>query len=236
MSGNQQFQLLKKIKITGKIRLITGLCIGGTDTGIEIGGLDKTIVRNPITDKPYIPGSSLKGKLRSMLEIYYGHIIKTTKKGHVTYVGSDNIEYITTRLFGNSRGDEFQRPSRLIVRDCDIIEESFRGKELNLPYAEVKTEVVIDRITSQAMPRTIERVPAGAEFNLEMILNIYNDPYIQNKQIEDSEDEYINALKLAMKLLENDYLGGNGSRGYGQIKFVNVTFKEVDLTEEFLNV
>ena len=94
----------------------------------------------------------------------------------------------------------------------------------DLPYAEGKTEVVIDRITAQAMPRTIERVPAGAEFRLEMILNLFND----NGTV-DNEKEYKEAIEKAMKLLENDYLGGNGSRGYGQIKFQNIKFQEVEI-------
>lgn len=223
MSNNTSYSLVKKVKISGSIKLITGLCIGGTDTGMEIGGLDKTIIRNPLSGKPYIPGSSLKGKLRAMLEIAEGAIMHK-KMGKVEYIGSDDIKYITTRLFGNSKGDETQRPSRLIVRDCELIEESFGGKQLDLPYAEAKTEVVINRITAQAMPRTIERVPAGAEFRLEMILNLFND----NGTV-DNEKEYKEAIEKAMKLLENDYLGGNGSRGYGQIKFQNIKFQEVEI-------
>lgn len=234
MSEKPNFKLVKKIKITGKIKLLTGLCIGGTDTGMEIGGLDKAVVRNPLTGKPYIPGSSLKGKMRALLEISEGAIqIKTMNQ--VNYIGSDDIQYITARLFGNSKGNSEQRPSRLIVRDCDLIEASFLGKDLDLPFTEAKTEVVIDRITAKAMPRTIERVPAGAEFKLEMILNIIDDgelykeyPDLKN---EDSEQLYIETIKRGMALLENDYLGGSGSRGYGQIKFEDVKFEEVNLND-----
>jgi len=225
MSENKSidYKLIKKIKISGKIKLITGLCIGGTDSGMEIGGLDKTIVRNPLTGKPYIPGSSLKGKMRAMLELAQGAIMHK-RMGKVEYVGSDDIKFITSRLFGNSKGDENQRPSRIIVRDCEIIEESFKGKDLDLPYAEAKTEVVIDRITAQAMPRTIERVPAGAEFKLEMVLNLFNE-----NGKDDNVKEYEDAIKKAMNLLENDYIGGNGSRGYGQVKFVDVKFEDIEI-------
>lgn len=238
MSENKEihYKLIKKIKITGKIKLLTGMTIGGTDTGMEIGGLDKTVVRNPLTGLPYIPGSSLKGKLRALLEIADGAIMHK-KIQKVEYVGSDDIKFISTRLFGNSKGDETQRPSRLIVRDCHLDIESFKGKELDLPYAEAKTEVVIDRITAQAMPRTIERVPAGAEFFMEMILNLFyyelKERDEKNKElklvekIEDNEEEYKESIKKAMQLLENDYLGGNGSRGYGQVKFENVKFEDV---------
>jgi CRISPR-associated protein Csm3 len=216
------YALAKKVRVTGEITLITGLAIGGTDTGMEIGGLDKTVVRNPLTGKPYIPGSSLKGKLRALLELHLGAIMNK-RMGKVEYVGSDDVKYISTRLFGNSKGDETQRPSRLIVRDCDLIEESFEGKELNLPYAEAKTEVVIDRITAQAMPRTLERVPAGAKFKMEMILNLFD-----YNGIVDDEKEYKDAIDKAIKLLENDYLGGNGSRGYGQVK-INYKYEDVEI-------
>jgi CRISPR-associated protein Csm3 len=224
MSENKtiNYTLIKKIKITGKIKLLTGMAIGGTDTGMEIGGLDKTVVRNPLTGLPYIPGSSLKGKLRSLLELSEGAIMYK-KMGKVEHIGSDDSKYITARLFGNSKGDETQRPSRLIVRDCHLDVSSFNGKELDLPYAEAKTEVVIDRITAQAMPRTIERVPAGAVFNMEMILNLFDD-----NGKKDNEDEYKEAIKKAIKLLHNDYLGGNGSRGYGQVE-ITYENKEVEI-------
>lgn len=222
--ANITYKLVKKIKITGEITLVTGLCIGGTDTGMEIGGIDKTIVRNPLTGEPYIPGSSLKGKLRAMLELHLG-AIKQSENGN-GFTGSDDPKFITTRLFGNSRGDEKQRPSRLIVRDCSIDKEIFEGKDLNLPFAEVKTEVVIDRITAKATPRTIERVPAGAKFKMEMILNLFEE-----NGVIDNEEDYKKAIKDAINLLENDYLGGNGSRGYGQVKFEKekLDFKDVKL-------
>lgn len=216
------YKLIKKIKISGEIELLTGMSIGGTDTGMEIGGLDKTVVRNPLTGKPYIPGSTLKGKLRAMLELHLGAVMYK-KMGKVEHIGSDDIKYVSARLFGNSKGDETQRPSRLIVRDCDLIEESFEGKELALPYAEAKTEVVIDRITAQAMPRTLERVPAGAKFKMEMILNLFND---NGKQ--DNEKEYKDAIDKAINLLHNDYIGGNGSRGYGQVKITH-NFEDVEI-------
>lgn len=77
-------------------------------------------------------------------------------------------------------------------------------------YTESKTEVNINRITAEPNPRTFERVPAGAKFNLEMVLNIFDG---------DNEDELRNTIKDAIRLLEDDYLGGNGSRGYGQVVF-----------------
>lgn len=112
------------------------------------------------------------------------------------------------RLFGVSSDTKDGHPSRIIVRDGELINsEEFANTDLL--YTESKTEVTINRITAKAMPRTFERVPAGAKFNLEMVLNVFDG---------DDEDELKNTIKKAIELLEDDYLGGNGSRGYGQVK------------------
>jgi CRISPR-associated protein Csm3 len=106
-----------------------------------------------------------------------------------------------------------QPTSRLIVRDCELSSESVlalgRSKETDMPYTEVKTEVVIDRITSAAVPRQLERVPAGAEFNMSLILNIYDN---------DVETELVNKVFEGLALVQNDYLGGKGTRGSGEVK------------------
>ena len=190
-------KLVKKILYTGKITVLTGLHIGGTNAALNIGGPDNFVVRNPINMKPYIPGSSLKGKLRSLIEIKNG-ISK-----------SDDINSESGKLFGVGS----KRCSRLIVRDSELIIEGKENdfKNTDLLYTESKTEVSIDRVTgtaSLAGPRTIERVPAGAEFSLNMVLNIFED------EIED-EIQLQNTLETAIKMLHDDYLGGHGSRGYG---------------------
>jgi len=145
--------------------------------------------------------------LRSLIELKDGTIEKK-KMGHVENTVTEDPEARAAKLFGTARGDERQRPSKLIVRDGKLLTKNF---ESDLPYTEVKTEVTIDRITAKAMPRTLERVPAGAEFSLNLVVNVFN---------EDNEEELLSTLAEAMELLEADYLGGNGSRGYGQIKFV----------------
>ena len=196
-------KLNKKIIYTGTIELLTGLHIGGTNTAMNIGGPDSFVVRNPLTNVPYIPGSSLKGKMRSLIEIAYGE----TNNGGPSTSGTSRAG----ALFGVSAAsnDDKAHGSRLIVRDApmDITHGDF--SHCDLPYAESKTEVSIDRVTSKANPRTIERVPAGAVFKLNMVLNVF-----------EGEDQAAleNTLEEAIKLLENDYLGGNGSRGYGQVK------------------
>lgn len=193
-------KLKKKIIYTGTIVLKTGLHIGGTNTALNIGGPDKFVVRNPINQLPYIPGSSLKGKMRSLIELACGN----TNNGDAT----KDPKTKAGKLFGVPSDIENGHPSRIIVRDGELINsEEFANTDLL--YTESKTEVTINRITAKAMPRTFERVPAGAKFNLEMVLNVFDG---------DDEDELKNTIKKAIELLEDDYLGGNGSRGYGQVK------------------
>jgi len=205
-------KLKKKIIYQGKIKALTGLHIGGTNSAMGIGGPDSLVVRNPLTKEPYIPGSSIKGKMRGLLEIMDG-TIGDKKMGQVYNGPSENPEARSVKLHGTAKKDH-QRPSRLQVRDAPMIltEESEKVfQDTDLLYTETKTEVVIDRITSAAMPRTLERVPAGVEFELNMVLNVFD---------KDDEDELKSALDLSIKLLEDDYLGGSGSRGYGQVEIV----------------
>jgi len=207
--------LKKKILITGEIILKTGLHVGGTNSSLNIGGPDKFVVRNPLTNKPYIPGSSLKGKMRSLIELIDGDI-------HTDNRGNGPTKNPTTRagnLFGTV-GDQ-QQPSRLIVRDADLLNDFDDFKNTDLPYTETKTEVSIDRITAAANPRTFERVPAGARFKMEMILNVFSS---------DNEKRLLDTVKQALKLLQDDYLGGHGSRGYGQIEIVNQHIEERNKT------
>ena len=221
-------KFVKKIIIRGQLEAVTGLVIGGTNAGMSIGGVDKEVIRNPVTNEPYIPGSSLKGKMRSLLELRDG-TIGNQRMGVVENGPSNDQSHRATRLFGNAARTqrEKQRPSRVIVRDAYLseIQREVNGRkqtkeeffsQTDLPFTEIKTEVVIDRITSRAMPRQMERVPAGARFDFEMVLNVYE---------EDNENELIEDLFSAMKLLQNDYLGAAGSRGSGQIRFLCDTIR-----------
>lgn len=211
-------KLLRKIEITGAITLLTGLHIGGTNSSMSIGGIDKGVIRNPLTNQPFIPGSSLKGKMRSLLEVFTGNIgpklSKEVQNGPSKYGSSAD-------LFGNAVSENDiqkiqqetgnivrQKPSRLIVRDCSLLNAEELLSKTDIPYTEGKTEVVIDRVTSMATPRQIERVPAGAKFKLNMVLNVWEG--------EDQETLMGNLFK-SLELLRDDYLGGSGSRGYGQI-------------------
>lgn len=202
-------KLIKKIIIKGEIEAVTGIMIGGSNTAMGIGGPDKTVIRNPVTKQPYIPGSTLKGKMRSLLELSYGYI-GNKKMGKVENGPSEDPTYTTTSLFGSARTDNQSRPSRIICRDGFLLNpDALKGTDL--PFTEAKTEVVIDRITSAAMPRSFERVPAGAKFGLNIILNIFDeDPH---------KDKLQELTYKALQLVQDDYLGGSGSRGSGQVKF-----------------
>jgi len=213
-------QLTKKIFIKGEIELLTGLHIGGTNSAMGIGGPDSTVVRNPIDNKPYIPGSSLKGKMRAMVEIADG-TVESVNMGQVKNGASQDSSTKSAKLFGTAKKDDKQRPSKLIVRDARMLSTDEEFANTDLPYTESKTEVVIDRITAKATPRQIERVPAGAKFELNLVLNVFD---------EDDSDEQLTTVFRAMNLVEDDYIGGSGSRGYGQVKFdiSSVIEKEMD--------
>ena len=199
-------KLTKKIIYTGTITLKTGLHIGGTNAALNIGGPDKFVVRNPINNVPYIPGSSLKGKMRSLVEIYNGE----TDKGGPTKDANSKAG----ALFGISADVDNGHAARLIVRDAEMDIYSCDFSKTDLPYTESKTEVAINRVTSKATPRTFERVPAGAKFKLNMVLNIFEG---------ENETDLKATLEQAINLLQDDYLGGHGSRGYGQVE---IEYKE----------
>lgn len=209
-------ELKGKVMIVGEIELLTGLHIGGSPVGLDIGGLDNPVIRDVVTNQPYIPGSSLKGKMRSLLERASGKEANTNVGGvciHQCEREEDFSNCQVCRIFGLPGEKEFSLPTRLFVRDSFLSNPEFlEGAKTDLPYTEVKFENVIDRITSGANPRQTERVPAGARFNFEMIYNVFDD----------KDKEYLKAVFEAMKLLEHDYLGGQGSRGYGQVRFSDV--------------
>lgn len=221
-------KIVKKIQIQGIIRALTGLHIGGSNLSINIGGTDAVVIRNPFNNQPYIPGSSLKGKMRSLTERLMGAFGDAQDKNiiHAPFLDISNPTYgFIPKLYGTmpeKMGVKKDEPtSRIIVRDCALTKES-AGKlaalqTTDMPFTEIKTEVVIDRITAMATPRQLERVPAGAEFDFRMILNIYEN---------DSESEYLNKIFLALALVESDFIGGKGTRGSGEVVFRNVTVKE----------
>ena len=225
-----RIQLQGRIFLTFDVQTKTGLHIGGSDEGIGIGGVDKTVIRDPLSNYPYIPGSSLRGKLRSLSEKYSGAVQNNNMGGVTIHTCESQADYNACdicHIFGVPGEKEFSSPSRLIVRDIHLTEESaadLNNIRTDLPYTELKTEVAIDRVTSAANPRQMERVPAGARFGkAEMIYSIYSgDGFNQTADLKRFE-----AIITGLQLLEDDYLGGLGSRGSGRVvlKDIQVTVK-----------
>lgn len=206
-------KLESKIFIKGTMEAITGLHIGGTNNELSIGGMDNAVIKNPITNKPYLPGSSLKGKMRSLLEVRDATFGDKRMGRDITTPPSNNPNYLASRLFGYTQYNpekedekDSQQPSRVIVRDSFLANEELLGSHL----VEVKAETVIDRITSAAMPRQMERVPAGAIFKFDIIINVLTG---------DDEQEFVHGILDGLDLIMDDYLGGAGSRGSGQVNF-----------------
>lgn len=211
-------QLIKKIRINTTLTLITGLHIGGNSDSVEIGGLDNPVIKLASKDgQPYIPGSSLKGKMRCLLE----QIAGSAEIG-----GSQEVNNLFGITDKKEKGKTVREglPSKLIVRDATLTKESVeflqQCDDLDMPFTESKWENTIDRVTAVANPRQMERIPAGVSFDVEFVINVWYG---------DNKDDLLNLLKKGMNALENDYLGGSGSRGCGQIKFGEL--KMVELSE-----
>lgn len=206
-------KLLRYEVISGEIRNTEGLRIGGSRETADIGDTDNPILRHPISRLPYIPGSSLKGKLRSLLEQKYCG--NTQEKGKPC--GCGNRECVVCSVFGcgePSKNDH--EPTRIIMRDASLKEESAKELKMSMPgfYAEVKMETAINRNTGgvqNATLRSIERIPAGMKFHLQFTLRVFE---------EDSGRLHDYFLKLgeAFEMLEKDYLGGCGTRGCGAVE------------------
>ena len=216
-----------KIFINGIIKALTGMHIGGSSIGMAIGGADKVVVRNPLTNEPYIPGSSLRGKMRSLLERARGdekHNPEggfSLKDGKLESAAGTRTDTLLGQMFGVSASENNKQPTRLMVRDAHLTKSSKSELEnapnTDMPMTEVKTEVNIDRITSAANPRQFERVPSGAVFHFELILTLIEG---------DDESKFLNLIREGLELVQHDSLGGHGSRGYGSVEFTITTLQE----------
>jgi CRISPR-associated protein Csm3 len=215
------FEFQGKYLVSGLLLAETGLRVGGMTEGIEIGGVDNPVIRDPLSGRPYIPGSSLKGKLRHLLEWSLGEVEWHSK--HKAYTAHFCGECDACVIFGVSSDESDVRlkagPSRLTVRDAFPTPDTVRLWDTWLGervYTELKNENYLDRVTSEASPRTMERVPAGSRFAFQVILDIY----------ENADRDRLAQVFRAMYLLENSALGGSGSRGHGQVKFTDLNVVE----------
>lgn len=221
-----EMKLHKIKKIEGKIKVITGLRIGGSVETMEIGGIDMPLVRISVKDKeteknlPYIPGSSLKGRMRSLIEWATGNLSSDERKPvHQCKNKESFLKCEVCRVFGISADQQLDvGPTRLLVRDSYLSAEWYEAVRNGKDITEVKVENNINRITAKATPRSIERVVPGVTFDLDIayrVLDTGDGGAIDEKYFQD-------VVLKALALVEKDYLGGCGSRGCGKVKFIDL--------------
>jgi CRISPR-associated protein Csm3 len=227
-------------KLTGTLELITGLHIGSGNNEMHIGGTDNPVLKHPRTLEPYIPGSSIKGKIRSLLEWELG-VVGITQGDplgfkHLNELAKAELAQAKNllRLFGGAPEggnyhDELVReigPTRLSFWDCALEREWVKEmNSRNLLLTETKMENMIDRIRGVAEhPRNTERVPADARFDFNLTIRIHDD------------EDLLSMVWRGLKLLELTGLGGSGSRGYGKVKFTKLALEEQDVLEEIAKV
>ena len=231
-TAHTELRLIGKLILEGELHCETGLHIGAGKGSLEIGGADNPVIKDAF-GRPYVPGSSLRGKLRSLLEQASGVLapqdlvyLSRRKGQEVRIHQSDRPDDEICLLFGRNPGrmDRVKgeaadttnaTPARLTVFDAMLDGDSITPQmreQLDDELTEVKSENAVDRVTSQANPRTLERVPAGARFRVKMVVDILcvEDKALVGRVIE------------AMRLLEDDALGGGGSRGSGCVRFAGL--------------
>ena len=215
--------MFAKILIKGKLEVVTGMHIGAGGDYAAIGAVDSPVIRDRISNLPLIPGSTLKGKLRSLL-------VKEYCPGSQEPCTDNEI---IRRIFGGDFGEN-KKTGRLIFSDSSLANfDDLKQKGIDNP-TEVKFENTINRLTGVANPRQIERSIRGSEFNVEMVYEI------QNNVSKDEVLEDISTLAEGLKLLQYDYLGGHGTRGYGKVKMKDMSAEtvvgECDYEDEINNV
>lgn len=230
-TAQTELKFLGKLILEADLTCDTGLHIGAGKGSLEIGGADNPVVKDAF-GRPYVPGSSLRGKLRSLLEQAAGltpseMVFLSKRKGQEVRIHqSDRPNDEICLLFGRNpgrmervSGDTVEgstaTPARLTVCDAPLDSDSITSQmreNLDDELTEVKSENAVDRVTSQANPRTLERVPAGARFKTRLILDI----------LCEADKELASTLAEGLRLLEDDSLGGGGSRGNGRVRLSNI--------------
>jgi len=231
-TAQTELKLIGKLILEGQLHCETGLHIGAGKGSLEIGGSDNPVVKDA-SGRPYIPGSSLRGRIRALLEQFSGAAVPSElvylsrRKGQEVRIHqSDRPDDDICLLFGRNAGrmervtgeaveSHNATPARLAVFDAPLEVESITApmrENLDDELTEVKSENAIDRITSQANPRTLERVPAGARFKVRFVVDL----------LCDEDAPLFSQLVQGLRLLEDDALGGGGSRGSGRVRFSNL--------------
>ena len=228
-TSQTELKFIGKLILEGDLICETGLHVGAGKGSLEIGGSDNPVIKDAF-GRPYIPGSSLRGKIRSLLEQSSGAAVPaelvylSRRKGQEVRIHqSDRPDDEICLLFGRNAGrmervvgepleSAHATPARLAVYDAPLNLDSITAQmreNLDDELTEVKSENAIDRITSQANPRTLERVPAGARFHVRLVVDVLcaADAPLFTRVLE------------GLRLLEDDALGGGGSRGSGRVRF-----------------
>ncbi len=227
-------------KITGTLELVTGLHIGSGNNEMHIGGTDNPVIKHPLTGEPYIPGSSIKGKIRSLLEWELGVVGLTDGSplgfkhiGMLEGADRDKAKALLKLFGGAPEGSGHDEalvkeigPTRLAFWDCPLTRDWVRKmNDRNLLLTETKMENMIDRIRGVAEhPRNSERVPAGASFEFALTIRIHNG------------DDLLPVVWRGLKLLELTGLGGSGSRGYGKVQFTALQMSGQDVLPQVRSV
>ena len=204
-------KLDKRIIISGTIEAVTPLHIGSGKPEVELGEVDMPILRDP-SGQPYIPGSSLKGRVRAEAEKIARKMgmdvceppdvnsMCGSKKGRVEDF------CICCRIFGTA--GKISLASKVKFRDAYPLERVESLLE--------RTGIAIDRKTgavAKGALYTIEAVPAGTQFGLEIVA-------------ENLSDEELKLLKAALRSVEDSALGGSSTRGFGKVKITIESVRE----------
>lgn len=203
-----------KLMIKSQLEVLTGMHIGGSSTYSAIGAVDSPVIDDPKTRQPIIPGSSLKGKLRTLL---VRSIVKDISK-----MPAPNDDPITVRrLFGSGAGNSKSENNSVIKARLQFADAFICNADefKETGFTEVKFENTIDRKSGRANPRQIERVIKGVRFEVNILYDMENEAEF----VEDMEN-----LSKAMKLLQLDYLGGHGTRGSGRVSFRKIELIAAD--------
>lgn len=194
----------------------TGLHIGGSQDELVIGGSDNPVIKSPASNRPYVPGSSLKGKMRAELERATGKFGGHRGKAGTQPCGCAGTGCPVCRVFGPHMNTRSQLgPSRIIVRDAQV-DGDF--------HLENKTENVINRKTGAAEhPRQNERVGEGAMFRAQIVLQVFDQDggfrYKDRKGHEHRGSAGLQAVVAdALYFVQMTGLGGGISRGSGAVK------------------
>ncbi|MGD0500839.1 MAG: type III-A CRISPR-associated RAMP protein Csm3 [Bryobacteraceae bacterium] len=231
-TSQTELKFIGKLILEGEMTCETGLHVGAGKGSLEIGASDNPVAKDAF-GRPYVPGSSLRGKIRSLLEQTAGLAVPnemvylSRRKGQEVRIHqSDRPDDDICLVFGRGpgrmervQGEAMETaqatPARLAVFDAPLVPESITPQmreNLDDELTEVKSENAIDRITSQSNPRTLERVPAGARFRARFVMDVL---------CEEDAPLFLRVLE-GLRLLEDDSLGGGGSRGSGRVSFAGL--------------